>query len=295
MSPNFLSQLVGCFATPVAENPTVVMMEAVFHHHNLDWRYMNCEVTPENLGAAVRGAWAMGWAGFHCSLPHKVTVIEYLDGLGKSAEVIGAVNTVVRRGDKFIGENTDGKGFVQALQTIIDSAGKSIVIFGAGGAARAVSVELALAGASRIKIVNRSRDRGQVLVDLLNARTPAKADLVEWSSTFSIPEDVQIVINATSIGLFPDNEGRLDVDMASFRADLVVADGIHNPPRTILIREAEERGCKVLDGLGMLVNQGVISVKYWSGENVDASVMRSAVEQALSCPDGSAYARLHLN
>jgi len=281
MSPNFLSQLVGCFATPAAENPTVAMMEAVFKHHNLDWRYINCEVAPDDLEAAVRGAWAMGWAGFHCSLPHKVAVIEHLDGLGKSAEVIGAVNTVVRRDGKFIGENTDGKGFVQALQNITDSSGKSIVIFGAGGAARAVSVELALAGVARIKIVNRSRVRGQVLVDLLNAETYTRADLVVWSDTFSIPDDVQIVINATSIGLYPDTEGRLDVDMASFRPELVVADGIHNPPRTILIHEAEERGCTVLDGLGMLVNQGVISVKYWTGKDVDASVMRKAVEQIL--------------
>ncbi len=281
MPPNFLSNLVGCFATPAAENPTVAMMEAAFQHHKIDWRYINCEVAPENLGAAVRGAWAMGWAGFHCSIPHKVSVIEHLDGLGKSAEIMGAVNTVVRRGDKFIGENTDGVGFVQALQSITDIAGKSIVIFGAGGAARAVSVEMALAGAERIKIVNRTRARGQELVDLLNAKTPTSAEYVDWSDTFSISDDLKIVINATSIGLFPDIDGRLDVDMASFRPDLVVADGIHNPPRTILVREAEARGCRVLDGIGMLVNQGVTSVKYWTGIDVDAVVMRRAVEHVL--------------
>lgn len=281
MPPNFLSNLVGCFATPAAENPTVAMMEAAFQHHKIDWRYINCEVAPENLGAAVRGAWAMGWAGFHCSIPHKVSVIEHLDGLGKSAEIMGAVNTVVRRGDKFIGENTDGVGFVQALQSITDIAGKSIVIFGAGGAARAVSVEMALAGAERIKIVNRTRARGQGLVDLLNAKTPTSAEYVDWSDTFSISDDLKIVINATSIGLFPDIDGRLDVDMASFRPDLVVADGIHNPPRTILVREAEARGCRVLDGIGMLVNQGVTSVKYWTGIDVDAFVMRRAVEHVL--------------
>lgn len=281
MPPNFLSNLVGCFATPAAENPTVAMMEAAFQHHKIDWRYINCEVAPENLGAAVRGAWAMGWAGFHCSIPHKVSVIEHLDGLGKSAEIMGAVNTVVRRGDKFIGENTDGVGFVQALQSITDIAGKSIVIFGAGGAARAVSVEMALAGAERIKIVNRTRARGQGLVDLLNAKTATSAEYVDWSDTFSISDDLKIVINATSIGLFPDIDGRLDVDMASFRPDLVVADGIHNPPRTILVREAEARGCRVLDGIGMLVNQGVTSVKYWTGIDVDAVVMRRAVEHVL--------------
>jgi len=258
------------------------MMEAVFQHHEMDWRYINCEVAPENLGGAVKGAWALGWAGFHCSLPHKVSVIEHLDGLGKSAEIMGAVNTVVRRGAKFIGENTDGVGFVQALQPITDIGGKTIVIFGAGGAARAVSVELALAGARKIVVVNRGRARGQGLVDLLNARTDVAAELVVWDDTFSVTDDVQIVINATSIGLKPDIDGRLDVDMASFRPDLVVADGIPNPPLTLLVREAQARGCRVLDGVGMLVNQGVTSVKYWSGVDVDATVMRKAVEQALN-------------
>lgn len=266
---------------PAAENPTVAMMEAVFKHHGLDWRYINCEVAPENLGDAVRGARAMGWAGFNCSIPHKVAVIEHLDGLGESAEVMQAVNTIVRRGDKLIGENTDGKGFVQAMREVTDIAGSSIVLFGAGGAARAVGVELALAGASRITVVNRSRRRGQGLVDLLSDKTPTTAELVVWPESYQIPADHQIAINATSIGLYPDVDGRLDVDMESFRPDLVVADGIHNPPRTLLIREAEARGCTVLDGMGMLVNQGVIAVKYWTGMDVDAAVMRKAVEDVL--------------
>ena len=193
MAPNFLSQLTGSFAMPAAENPTVAMMEAVFAHHNLDWRYINCEVAPGSLGDAVRGARAMGWAGFNCSIPHKVAVIQHLDGLGKSAEVMGAVNTAVRRGDKFIGENTDGKGFVQAMREVTDIAGSSILLFGAGGAARAVGVELALAGASHITVVNRSPQRGQELVDLLNAKTPTTADLVEWSGTYAVPPDRQII------------------------------------------------------------------------------------------------------
>ena len=144
-SPNFLSTLTGCFAMPAAENPTVVMVEAAYHHHGLDWRYINCEIPPALLGDAVRGARAMGWAGFNCSLPHKVAVIEHLDGLGQSAEIMGAVNAVVRRGERYIGENTDGKGFVQSLQGLIGPKGKNVMIFGAGGAARAVSVNRARA------------------------------------------------------------------------------------------------------------------------------------------------------
>ena len=94
---HFLSLLTGSFATPADENPTVAMVEAAYRHHGIDARYINCDVAPEHLGDAVRGARAMGWAGFNCSLPHKVAVVEHLDGLADSAAVIGAVNCVVRR------------------------------------------------------------------------------------------------------------------------------------------------------------------------------------------------------
>jgi shikimate dehydrogenase len=281
MSPNFLSEIVGCFSIPAGENPTVAMMESAFLHHGLDWRYINCEVPPENLGDAVRGAKAMGWRGFNLSIPHKVSVIEYLDGLGESAKVIGAVNTVVLRDNQLIGENTDGKGFLKALQEVIDPAGKSVVVFGAGGAARAVSVELALAGASSIEIVNRTRERGQVLVDLLNDKTPAEAKLTLWDHTYALPEHIEIAINVTSIGLYPNVEERLNIDLATLKSSMVIADAITNHPRTHFIKDAESIGCQALDGLGMLVNQGVIALKYWTGENVDPMVMREAVGNAL--------------
>ena len=282
MTENFLSTLTGSFAMPAVENPTVAMVEAAYRHHGLDWRYINCEVSPKDLGDAVRGARAMGWAGFNCSIPHKVAVVEHLDGLGESAEIIGAVNTIVRRGDKYIGENTDGKGFVQALREVIDPSGKSVMIFGAGGAARAVSVELAMAGATKITVANRSRDSGQTLVNLLNEKTGASADLRLWNGTVDVPRVTDIVINATSIGLYPNVDQRLDLNLDSLTPDMVVADGIHNPPRTHLIRGAEARGCRVVDGLGMLVNQGVIGIKYWTGVDVEASVMRRALEEIFS-------------
>jgi len=284
MPPNFLSHLTGSFAMPASENPTVAMMEAAYRHHGLDWRYINCEVSPENLGDAVRGARAMGWAGFNCSIPHKVTVIDHLDGLGESAAIMQAVNTIVRRGDKLIGENTDGKGFVQALREVVDPSRRTVVLFGAGGAARAVGIELSLAGASKIIVVNRNPDRGRTLVDLLNNNTPATAELVVWNDTYAIPTIADVAIDATSVGLYPDVDAKLNIAPDSLRPGLVVADGIHNPPRTNLIRDAEGRGCVTLDGLGMLVNQGVIALKYWTGIDVDPTVMRRAVEEVLQHP-----------
>jgi shikimate dehydrogenase len=242
-------------------------------------------VPPEALGDAVRGARAMGWAGFNCSIPHKVAVVEHLDGLGDSSSVIGAVNCAVARDGRLIGENTDGQGFLTALRSVIDPAGGSLVLFGAGGAARAIAVEAALAGAGPITVVNRDAGRGAELVELLNERTPAEADLVPWQSTYRVPEGADIVVNATSVGLFPDVDARLDVDPDSLRAGMVVADVIPNPPRTALLAAAEARGCTVLDGLGMLVNQGVISIRHWTGVDADAAVMRRKVEELFGLLD----------
>jgi shikimate dehydrogenase len=277
-APNFLSMLTGSFATPAAENPTVAMMEAAYRHHHLDARYINCEVAPDALGDAVRGARAMGWVGFNCSIPHKVAVIAYLDRIADSAAIIGAVNCVVRRDGRLIGENTDGQGFVTSLRTVADPVGQTFVLFGAGGAARAIAVEVALAGADSITVVNRDPKRGAELVALVEQKTPARAELVVWDRPYRVPERTNIVVNATSVGLFPDVEGRLNIVLDSLRPHMIVADVIPNPPQTALIRDAKARGCVTLDGLGMLVNQGIISIEHWTGIVGDPTVMRQTLE-----------------
>ena len=276
---NFKQELTAAFGQPISENPTQAMVEAAYRHHGLDWRYLTIEVGPDGLEDAVKGAKAMGFQGFNCTIPHKVKVIEYLDGLGESASLMGAVNCVVRRDGQWIGENTDGKGFVSSLRELTDPKGKKVVIFGAGGAARAISVEVALAGAQHITIVNRSADRGEELTTLLQDKLPCFADFSSWDSTFSVSSETDVVINATSIGLFPDLDARLDVDPGSLHSEMVVADVIPNPPTTHLVRDARAKGCKVIDGLGMLVNQGVIGIRHWTGIDPDPAVMRAALEE----------------
>jgi shikimate dehydrogenase len=276
---SFKQELTACFGQPVAENPTQVMVEAAYRHHGLNWRYLTIEVAPANLADAVRGARAMGFAGFNCTIPHKVSVISHLDRLGESASVMGAVNCVVRRGDQLIGENTDGKGFLMALREVIDPKGAHVAMFGAGGAARAIGVELALAGAARILVVNRSTDRGIGLTQLLTQKTGVTTEFVPWSGDYRVPGDVQVLINATSVGLFPDLDARVAVDIETLRPGLIVADVIPNPPKTRLLREAAAQGCHTIDGLGMLVNQGVLGIEYWTGITPDAGVMRRALEE----------------
>ena len=278
---NFLSKITGSFSTPSAANPTVAMVEAAYKHHGLDFRYLNCEVLPKDLEAAVEGAKAMNWVGFNCSLPHKVEVIKFLDGLGESAKLMGAVNCVVQRDDKYIGENTDGKGFLKSLKSIIDPAGKSIAILGAGGAARAIAVELALENASQITIVNRDQRRGKDLVDLINSKTKCKAEFTDWNSKFEVPKQIQILVNATSIGMAPDLDAQVNVNTDSLRSDLVVADVIVNPPMTNLLKDAKAKGCQIVDGLGMVINQAVLGIKFWTGEDVDPEVMRKKLLEVL--------------
>lgn len=277
MAHNFLLPLTGSFALPAAENPTAVMIEAAYRNLGLDWRYINCEVTPDELGNAVRGARAMGWRGFNCSIPHKVAVIAHLDALGASARIIGAVNTVVCRDGQLVGENTDGQGFVQALRSVVHPQGQRAVVFGAGGAARAVAVELALAGTAHITVVNRARGRCDELVALINRHTQAQAVSAPWEGPFAVPPDTQLVIHATSVGLFPDVEAMPSINPDTLLPHMVVADGIHNPPLTPLLRVARQRGCRVVDGLGMLVNQGVIGIRHWTGLDADPAVMRAAL------------------
>ena len=277
---NFLHELVGSMSQGAAGNPTVAMVEAAFAHHGLHWRYVNMEVPPTGLTEAVRGAKAMGFRGFNCSIPHKVAVIPLLDGLGESASLIGAVNCVVRRGEQLIGENTDGKGFLKSLQEICDPRGKNIVMFGAGGAARAVAVEVGLVGVKHITVVNRNEPRGRELVETLRNKAKLNADLVVWRGDYALPADTDIVINATSIGLY-DGNARLELQLDSLKPNMVVADVVFSPPQTRLLRDAAARGCRTLDGLGMLVNQGVIGVQYWTGVNPDPAAMRRALEEAM--------------
>ena len=279
---NFKQELTGVFGYPVAENPSQLMVESAYRHHGLDWRYLSLEVAPDALAAAVHGARAMGFRGFNCTLPHKVAVIPHLDGVGESAALMGAVNCVVRRGDRFIGENTDGKGFLQSLKPLIDPVGKRIVILGSGGAARAIGVELALAGAGSFVIVNRGEQRGNELIDLLRTKVGADVRGIPWRGDIAIPADADVVINATSVGLYPDVDARLALDVATLKPHMVVADVIPNPPRTRLVRDAQVRGCQVIDGLGMLVNQGVIGIHYWTGIDSDPRIMRAALEHAFA-------------
>ncbi len=275
-------ELVGAFGDPIDENPTGLMMEPAFASAGLNWRYQLLRVRAVDLAAAVAGVRALNFCGFNLTIPHKVAVLRHLDAVAPDAALIGAVNTVRRVGDRLIGENTDGKGFLRAVceDAGADPVGKRVVFLGAGGAARAMAVEMALAGAAHITVVNRSAERGAELVSILREKTPAQAEFVPWQDAYAIPADADILVNATSIGLYPDVTALPAVDVTTIRPGLLVCDVIPNPPRTAFLKAAAARGARTLDGLGMLVYQGAIAFKLWTGVEPDVAVMRRALEEA---------------
>jgi len=279
--PNYKAELIGVFGHPVSENPTVVMHEAAFKTLNLNWRYLTIEVYPADLENAMKGLRAFNMKGINLTIPHKVEVLKYLDIVKPDAALMGAVNTVVRAGDKLIGENTDGKGFMHALteDAKVDPKGKKVVILGAGGAARSITVELALAGAQSILIVNRSPERGRALSELLASKTQASSVFAEWKGICSIPAGTDILVNATSIGLSPNIHDKPNVDYDSIRAGMIVCDVIPAPV-TPFLNEARERGAQIVDGLGMLVYQGAIGFKLWTGLDAPVKEMHHALSMA---------------
>ncbi len=275
MEKNYRAELVGVLGDPVDGNPTGVMEEAGFEHAGLNWRYITVKVLPDALDDAMAGVRAFNMRGVNLTMPHKINVLKHMDALSEAARVIGAVNTVVCRPDgTLFGENTDGKGFVQSLRDAgVPIEGRSVCLLGAGGAARSIGVECALAGAASIAVVNRSAERGRALATVIGENTPARAEYIPWAGHARIPEGTDILINATCVGLHPHGDACPDVDFDGVRPGMTVCDVIFNPVDTPFLREAARRGARTIDGLGMLVNQGCINYELWTGQKAPREVM----------------------
>jgi len=280
MAKNYRAELVGVFGCPIDENPTGVVEEAAFEKLGLNYRYLTILVNDGELGEAIQGLKAMNMRGINCTIPHKVKVLEYLDELSEAAEIIGAVNMIVNQDGKLWGENTDGKGFLTALNKAdVSVKGKKIAILGAGGAARAIGVECALAGATNITIANIEKEQGEELVELINTRTGAKAEFVFWNDIFAVPKDTDIFINATSIGLYPNVNDKPNVDYNTVTSNMAVSDVIFNDPNTLFLQEAAKRGAKTVNGLGMLASQAAKNFTLWTGEEAPVELMENVLKE----------------
>jgi shikimate dehydrogenase len=282
MAKNYRAELIFLLGDPVDGNPTGAVEEAAFAHKGLNWRYINCLVPVEDLGAAFQGVKALGGRGLNLTMPHKIAIIPMLDELTQAAQLIGAVNTVYVRDGRYIGENTDGKGFVQSLvEADIPLQGKVVTLLGAGGAARAIGMECALAGARHIHVINRDHGRGQSLVDALNASGRTQADFASWQGDMAIPADTDILVNATSIGLHPHGEEYPPIDYSTVSPGMAVCDVVFNPARTVFLNKCAARGAQAVTGLGMLVNQAALNFSLWTGETAPRELMMRTLSREL--------------
>lgn len=273
----YQKKLVGVFGDPVDDNPSVVIEQAAFDYMKLPMEYLTIQVKQGDLQAAIEGLRAMNFAGINITMPHKIEVLQYLDYVADDAKIMGAVNTIYVKNGKLYGENTDGKGFMRNLQNgNVPTEGKNVVILGAGGVARAISVELANAGVKHITVVNVIKEQGERLVELLNSKTSVEASFVLWDHKYVIPNNTDILVNATPIG-FVNKEEKPNVEYESIKPEMVVCDVIPNTMSTRFLEEAKKIGCKAFHGMQMLVNQGAIAFELWTGLDAPVEVMLDAL------------------
>jgi shikimate dehydrogenase len=290
------TQLVGLIGWPVEHSLSPAMHNAAFDALGLNWRYVPLLVPSGQVEAAVRGLAALGFRGANVTVPHKRAVMPVLGSIGPSARALGAVNTLVigRRADETAiidGYNTDARGFVGALRRggFEPEDGGDAVVVGAGGAARAVVFGLLWSGTGQIVVLNRTLERAQRLVSDLGSR-PGYADRLRALplTTETLVESTHaadLLVNATTVGMWPRVDGSVWPDGVPVPAHLTVFDLVYNPLETRLLRQARRSGTRAIDGLGMLVRQGALAFDMWTNQGLEvgeiATLMRAACEQAL--------------
>ena len=273
--------IIGC---PVKHSLSPVMQNQAFAACGMDAVYIPWQVTPEHLGDAVNGLRALGVCGFNVTIPHKTAILPLLDELDESAARAEAVNTVRNDGGKLLGFNTDGDGLVKSLQTDLDCSvsGKSVVIAGAGGAARGAVPALCRAGAKKIAVANRSAGPARNLVDLMRKHY-SSTELLATDGYDAFPDllaDADILINTTSLGM--NNEKIPYLNFAATSKNLVVYDMVYSPPVTPLLTDAALTGLRGCNGLGMLAAQGELAFAIWTGQAPPLGLMKQSLQAILS-------------
>jgi shikimate dehydrogenase len=278
------TKIVGIFGHPVHHSLSPMIHNAAFESLGLDYRYLAFDVAPEMLRKAVEGLRAMQLTGVNVTVPHKEKVIRYLDQLSPEARLIGAVNTIEHREGRLIGHNTDGLGFIQAFQEDfgLSVEGKRALFLGAGGAARAVAMQLVSQGVSEVIIANRTYARARRLVQSILENFPGASALairLQTDSLAKICARADILINATTMGSVFDSPQ--PIAPIGFRSSMLVCDLTYNPPVTPFLKMASDAGCKTMNGVGMLLHQGTLAFRIWTGQEAPLSVMRAALEKAI--------------
>lgn len=275
------TRLIGLLGSPVAHSKSPAIHNAAFAATGVNAAYFAFEVAPEKLEAAAAGLVALGAAGWNVTMPHKTAMAALCDELSPAARIVGAVNTVVVRDGRLTGHITDGSGFTAALTDRgFNPAGKQVALFGAGGAARAAAVQLALDGAAQLAIFNRTAAKARILAETIAAETGCAARAYALDDAGAIRAAVteaNLVINGTKLGMAPHPETCVLPDARWLARRPVVADFVYNPLQTRLLAMAAKAGCPTLDGLAMLLWQGAQAFALWTGRPMPVAAVRAQV------------------
>jgi shikimate dehydrogenase len=256
------TRVVGVWGCPVSHSRSPAMQNAALEAMGLDWVYVPFEVVPEALPVAVASIRALGLVGVNLTVPHKEAVLPLLDVVDEDARRIGSVNTVHNRDGILHGYSTDGPGFLHALAGEGEATeGRQALILGAGGSARAVAFALAGHG-GRVQIANRTRERAEALAAQVNQFYPGAASVVGWGAD---ADAFDLLVNTTSLGMDPHPEMLPLLPRNVLRPSVFVCDLVYAPIETRLLAQARAAGCRVINGLPMLVAQGALSLALWTG------------------------------
>jgi shikimate dehydrogenase len=271
------TRVVGIIGSPVGHSLSPAMQNAAIEELGIDYVYVPFAVEPDFLGQAVEGLRRLGVWGFNVTIPHKSTIIPFLDRISPEAELCGAVNTVCREGELLVGYNTDGTGFLASVREDLDHdpCGSSVLLLGAGGAARGAIAALAAAGVAHIVIANRTREKGVSLVEMFQVVFPAVRFTISSLTAEDLGEhlrETDLLVNTTSVGM--NGTSFVCLSLLELRSTGKVYDMVYVPAETPLLAAAKARGLVCANGLGMLAAQGAAAFSLWTGREAPCAVMR---------------------
>jgi shikimate dehydrogenase len=276
--------LYGIFGYPIDHSLSPLMHNIAFAYHGIDAAYFPFAVPPNHIESAVKAIAALHLHGVNVTIPHKQAVMPWLDTVSPEARLIGAVNTIHLQDGHLYGYNTDGIGFLCALEEVgSEVTGCTVMLLGAGGAARAIAVQLCLSGISRLLLGNRTQARVVELATFLKQHLPhADISVVPMgeSSLAAHLAHTDIVVNATSVGMHDDDASILPLPELGPRH--LVCDIVYRPLHTVLLRMAQQQGARTVDGLGMLLHQGAKAFEIWTGQSFPMPLIRARLLQALA-------------
>ena len=273
------TNVVGIIGDPVEHSLSPPMHNAAFKHLNMDYVYVPFHVKKGMVGDAISGAKSLDITGLNVTIPHKTEVIKYIDTLDKSAELIGAVNTIKFKDGHAKGYNTDGKGAVKAIEEVSSVKNKKVIVLGAGGAARAISFQILIDGAESLVIANRTLKNAAQLQEDVVKKLDARVESVDLGEKLENElSSADILINTTPIGMYPHVDQEPLVKAELMHENMIVKDCVYNPLQTGLLKEAEICGAKTISGLKMLIYQGIESFRIWTGVTPPVEIFEDSLK-----------------